>query len=57
MKEKADEKELNGLKESLAETDLIGPLIAKAKTVDQAKALVNFFEAISGMTDDTSFLY
>ena len=36
------------MKESLAETDIIGPLIAKAKTGDQAKALINFFEAISG---------
>lgn len=46
--EKPEERELRGLKESLKETELIGPLIAKAKTVDQAKALINFFEAISG---------
>lgn len=42
--------ELRQLKESLAETLPIGALIAKTKTVDQAKALLRFEEAISEKT-------
>lgn len=42
--------ELKELKESLADTPPIGPLIAKTKTIDQAKALLRFEEAISEKT-------
>lgn len=42
--------ELKELKESLEDTPPIGPLIAKAKTLDQAKALLRFEEAISEKT-------
>lgn len=42
--------ELKELKESLVDTPPIGPLIAKAKTIDQAKALLRFEEAISEKT-------
>ncbi|CDF39550.1 unnamed protein product [Chondrus crispus] len=45
-----NEPELKELKESLADTPPIGPLIAKAKTLDQAKALLRFEEAISEKT-------
>ncbi|PXF44521.1 RNA cytidine acetyltransferase [Gracilariopsis chorda] len=38
---------LKDLKESLADTPPIGALLAKTKTVDQAKALLRFEEAIS----------
>lgn len=42
--------ELKQLKESLADTLPIGSLLAKTKTVDQAKALLRFEEAISEKT-------
>lgn len=42
--------QLKDLKESLAETQPIGPLIQKTKTIDQAKALLRFEEAISDRT-------
>lgn len=42
--------ELKKLKESLADTPPIGQLIAKTKTIDQAKALLRFEEAISEKT-------
>lgn len=42
--------ELKQLKESLDDTPPIGALIAKTKTVDQAKALLRFEEAISEKT-------
>lgn len=42
--------ELKQLKESLEDTPPIGALIAKTKTVDQAKALLRFEEAISEKT-------
>lgn len=45
-----DTPELKGLKESLAETLPIGPLVAKTRTVDQARALLRFEEAISEKT-------
>jgi len=48
--ETPEEIELNDLKEALKDTKCIGPLIKKAKTLDQGKALVNFFEAISERT-------
>eukprot|EP01127_Copromyxa_protea_P002844 TRINITY_DN12778_c0_g1_i1.p1 TRINITY_DN12778_c0_g1~~TRINITY_DN12778_c0_g1_i1.p1 ORF type:complete len:1030 (+),score=308.71 TRINITY_DN12778_c0_g1_i1:16-3105(+) len=48
--ESAEAGELASLKESLKETEMIGPLLEKAKTLDQAKALINFFEAISERT-------
>lgn len=44
------ERELRALKESLEDTQPIGPLLAKAKTLDQGKALVTFIEAISEKT-------
>jgi N-acetyltransferase 10 len=45
-----DSPELKDLKNSLADTLPIGPLIAKTRTVDQAKALLRFEEAISEKT-------
>lgn len=39
--------ELKELKESLADTEPIGSLIKPARTLDQAKALLTFIEAIS----------
>lgn len=39
--------ELKELKESLADTEPIGSLVKPAKTLDQAKALLTFIEAIS----------
>ncbi|QIW95901.1 hypothetical protein AMS68_001419 [Peltaster fructicola] len=42
--------ELEDIKESLAETQPVGPLVKLAKTVDQAKALLTFVEAISEKT-------
>lgn len=42
--------ELDDIKESLAETQPLGPLVKLAKTVDQAKALLTFVEAISEKT-------
>ncbi|KAJ1946835.1 N-acetyltransferase 10 [Kickxella alabastrina] len=41
------EQELEALKESLRETQPIGNLVARAKTLDQARALMTFADAIS----------
>lgn len=43
-------KELDGIKESLADSQPVGSLITLAKTVDQAKALLTFVEAIAEKT-------
>ncbi|KAH8431778.1 ribosome biosynthesis protein KRE33 [Aspergillus melleus] len=43
-------KELKEIKESLAETQLIGPLVNLARTVDQAKSLLTFVDAIAEKT-------
>ncbi|KAI9698390.1 MAG: killer toxin resistant protein [Candelina mexicana] len=43
-------KELEGIKESLADTQLVGSLVTLAKTVDQAKALLTFVDAIAEKT-------
>jgi N-acetyltransferase 10 len=43
-------RELEDIKESLADTQPVGSLIQLAKTVDQAKALLTFAEAISEKT-------
>lgn len=43
-------KELAELKTSLAETDIIGALVENTKTLDQARALLTFAEAISEKT-------
>ncbi len=43
-------KELEGIKESLADTQPIGSLVTLAKTVDQAKALLTFVDAIAEKT-------
>lgn len=48
--EAQDAPELRDLKTSLADTLPIGPLVAKARTVDQARALLRFEEAISEKT-------
>ena len=42
--------ELKDLKDSLKETQPIGSLVAQAKTLDQAKAVLTFIEAISEKT-------
>jgi N-acetyltransferase 10 len=42
--------ELKSLKASLADTEAIGPLVSCARTLDQAKALLVFIEAISEKT-------
>ena len=44
------EKELKELKESLKDTPPIGTLISTAKTVDQARAILTFIEAIAEKT-------
>ncbi|KAJ1987696.1 N-acetyltransferase 10 [Coemansia spiralis] len=44
------EQELASLKSSLADTQPIGNLIARAKTLDQAKAIMTFIDAISDKT-------
>lgn len=44
------QKELENMKESMADTQPIGPLMKLAKTVDQAKALLSFVDAISEKT-------
>ncbi|QRV74159.1 GNAT family acetyltransferase [Ceratobasidium sp. AG-Ba] len=49
-KEKQIESELNEVKDSLADTKPIGDLIKLAKTIDQAKALLTFVEAIAEKT-------
>ena len=43
-------KELEGIKESLANTQPVGSLITLAKTIDQAKALLTFVDAIAEKT-------
>ena len=45
-----EQKELREIKESLAGSKPIGPLISLSKTVDQAKALLTFVDAISEKT-------
>ncbi|KIY03618.1 uncharacterized protein Z520_00309 [Fonsecaea multimorphosa CBS 102226] len=44
------QKELKDIKDSLADSRPVGPLITLAKTVDQAKALLTFVDAISEKT-------
>jgi len=44
------QQELEGIKESLADTQPVGSLVQLAKTTDQAKALLTFVEAISEKT-------
>ncbi|EXJ67311.1 tRNA(Met) cytidine acetyltransferase [Cladophialophora psammophila CBS 110553] len=44
------QKELKEIKDSLADSRPVGPLINLAKTVDQAKALLTFVDAISEKT-------
>jgi N-acetyltransferase 10 len=46
----AAEQELEDLKESLQETQPVGSLVSLARTVDQAKALLTFVDAISEKT-------
>jgi N-acetyltransferase 10 len=46
----AETTKLKSLQESLADTQPVGALVAKAKTVDQAKAILTFVEAISEKT-------
>ncbi|KAJ5893311.1 RNA cytidine acetyltransferase [Penicillium taxi] len=43
-------KELKEIKDNLADTQPIGPLVSLAKTVDQAKALLTFVDAIAEKT-------
>ncbi|KAG8527152.1 killer toxin resistant protein [Bacidia gigantensis] len=43
-------KELDGIKESLADSPPVGPLVKIAKTVDQAKSLLTFVDAIAEKT-------
>ncbi|KAJ5086081.1 RNA cytidine acetyltransferase [Penicillium argentinense] len=43
-------KELKEIKESLAETQPVGPLVNLARTTDQAKALLTFVDAIAEKT-------
>lgn len=50
----SQETELKKLKESLRETQPIGSLIQLAKTYDQAKVLMQFVEAISEKTLQTT---
>ncbi|TKA28205.1 RNA cytidine acetyltransferase [Salinomyces thailandicus] len=44
------QKELDSIKESLADTQPVGSLVQLARTTDQAKALLTFVEAISEKT-------
>jgi N-acetyltransferase 10 len=44
------QKELANMKEALRDTQPIGPLVTLAKTVDQAKALLTFVDAIAEKT-------
>jgi N-acetyltransferase 10 len=44
------QKELQNLKNSLAETEMVGGLVNQTRTLDQAKALLTFAEAISEKT-------
>lgn len=46
----AKQEELEQLKHSLQDTDMIGALVRKTKTLDQAKALLVFIEAITEKT-------
>lgn len=46
----ASRRELDGIKDSLAETQPTGSLVTLAKTVDQAKALLTFVDAITEKT-------
>ena len=46
----AFQKELNDIKENLADSQPVGSLITLAKTVDQAKALLTFIDAIAEKT-------
>jgi N-acetyltransferase 10 len=43
----ADPPELKDIKESLKETDIVGNIVSKARTADQAKAILTFVEAIT----------
>ena len=43
-------KELLALQESLQDTQPVGALVSRARTLDQAKALLKFVEAISEKT-------
>ncbi|OCT46930.1 hypothetical protein CLCR_02235 [Cladophialophora carrionii] len=45
-----EQKELKEIKDSLADSKPVGPLVALSKTVDQAKALLTFVDAISEKT-------
>ena len=45
-----EQRELEDLKESLADTQPVGALVEVAKTVDQARAVLTFVEAISEKT-------
>jgi len=49
-KDSTTAKELKQIKESLADNRPVGPLLALSKTVDQAKALLTFVDAISEKT-------
>ncbi|PBP19834.1 N-acetyltransferase 10 [Diplocarpon rosae] len=44
------QKELDNMKEALQDTPSVGPLVTLAKTVDQAKALLTFVDAIAEKT-------
>ncbi|KUJ24104.1 DUF699-domain-containing protein [Mollisia scopiformis] len=44
------QKELDNMKEELQDTQPVGPLVTLAKTVDQAKALLTFVDAIAEKT-------
>lgn len=46
----ASRKELDGIKDSLAESQPVGSLVQLARTVDQAKALLTFVDAIAEKT-------
>lgn len=46
----AKQKELDDMKESLQDTQPVGSLVSLAKTVDQAKALLTFVDAIAEKT-------
>lgn len=44
------ERDLKELKDSLRETQPVGPLVGKCRTLDQAKAVITFLDAISEKT-------
>ncbi|KAJ3035368.1 hypothetical protein HK097_004226, partial [Rhizophlyctis rosea] len=46
----AEDQELKDLKESLKDTQPVGSLVATAKTLDQARAILTFVEAIASKT-------